>query len=81
MWQSSLGPKVTVQHPPECEQLSGSQYITLVVRLLVDPAGSIKSGEIVDLDGGSCGRFSGTQGLVPAIERCLESMTDTDASE
>jgi hypothetical protein len=53
------------------EQLSSKRYVTMPIRLLVDDAGGLIQGEIVDDRGRPLCRFVGWQGLNHAIRTSL----------
>jgi hypothetical protein len=58
--------------PPTSERLAEMQYITLVLRLLLDPAGNLVHGEVGAVDGDvDWIRFNGSDGLQAAIDAWL----------
>jgi hypothetical protein len=48
------------------------EYVTLVVRLLVDRSGRLDHGEVVDTQGTVRGRFKDWSGLLSAVRRLVE---------
>jgi hypothetical protein len=48
------------------------EYVTVIVRLLVDRAGHLDHGEVVDAQGTVRGRFKDWSGLVSAVRRLVE---------
>jgi hypothetical protein len=48
------------------------EYVTVIVRLLVDRQGHLEHGEVVDAQGTVRGRFDKWSGLVPAVRRLVE---------
>lgn len=59
------------------EQLSAKRYMTVSLRLLVDPAGRIVQGEIVGTPGQSPCRFVGWRGLTQALRATITKQGDT----
>jgi hypothetical protein len=58
--------------PPTNERLAEMQYITLVLRLLLDPAGNLVHGEVGAVEGEMDWiRFTGSDGLQVAIDAWL----------
>lgn len=53
------------------EQLAEKQYVTLLLRLLVDQRGRLVQGEIVTLDAQSRGHFSRWRDLVRLVREAL----------
>jgi len=45
------------------DDLADSQYVTLVLRLLLDRRGRLLRGELANIDGTTLGRFADRQGL------------------
>jgi hypothetical protein len=57
---------------PMNERLAEMQYITLVLRLLLDPAGNLVHGEVGAVEGEMHWiRFTGSEGLQAAIDAWL----------
>ena len=56
---------------PDEEQLAEKQYVTLLLRLLVDPRGRLVHGEIVTLDAQSRGYFTRWRDLVRLVREAL----------
>jgi hypothetical protein len=54
------------------EALGEGAYVTLIVRLLVDPHGHLDHGEVVDAEGTVRGRFKDWTGLLPVMRRLVE---------
>lgn len=52
---------------PAGEELTGTRYLTLIVRLLLDREGAVLRGELTDAEGGTLQRFAGERGLYEAI--------------
>jgi hypothetical protein len=50
------------------EHLADNRNLTLLVRLVVDPAGHLVHGELVELDGASRGSFRAWETLVQLLE-------------
>jgi hypothetical protein len=61
-----------VSSAPLGETLGDHRNLTLLVRLVVDPAGQLVHGELVDLDGASRGRFLNWDTLVRLLTLRLE---------
>jgi hypothetical protein len=58
--------------PPTNERLAERQYITLILRLLLDPAGNLVHGEVGAVEREMDWiRFTGSDGLQAAIEAWL----------
>jgi hypothetical protein len=58
--------------PPTNERLAEMHYITLVLRLLLDPAGELVHGEVGAVEGEVHWiRFTGSDGLQAAIDAWL----------
>ncbi len=53
------------------EDLSDDQYVTLILRLLVDPEGRLVHGEVLDAAGRPCRRFRVWSGLARAVRGAL----------
>jgi hypothetical protein len=62
---------MSVSTPSGEGDLGGKQYLTVVVRLLVDERGMLVHGEVADLHGACEERFVGWEGIVPAVQACL----------
>ena len=62
-----------METPPPGEDLSDNQYVTLILRLLVDPEGRLVHGEVLDAVGRPCRRFRGWGGLARAVRCALHT--------
>jgi hypothetical protein len=52
-----------------------SEYVTVILRLVLDHSGRVLRGELVDVERGSQGRFVGRLGLARALRAWLASRT------
>ena len=60
------------------ERLTEKHYITLLVRLVVDPHSQRVQGEIVDLEAHNLGQFQGWGGLVHTLRAALSHLVPGD---
>jgi hypothetical protein len=61
-----------VSSAPLGETLGDHRNLTVMLRLVIDPAGHLVHGELVDLDGVSCGRFLNWDTLLQLLTVRLE---------
>jgi len=61
-----------VSSAPLGETLGDNRNLTVLLRLVIDPAGQLVHGELVDLDGASRGRFLNWDGLLQLLDQRLE---------
>jgi hypothetical protein len=61
-----------VSTAPLGETLGDQRNLTVLLRLVVDPAGNLVHGELVDLDGASRGRFLNWDMLLHLLAQRLE---------
>ena len=57
--------------PSHSEDLAGSQYVTVIARLVVDRQGTLRRGELADTEEASVVRFVGLDGLKDAMRSLL----------
>ena len=50
------------------ENLAGKRYVTVLVRLIVDPQGPTPQGEVLSLAGRPQGRFRGWRDLIQVLQ-------------
>lgn len=55
------------------QRLADARYVTIILRLLLDPQGELIQGEILGAEGEPEERFSGWQGLTGRLRRLLAS--------
>jgi len=58
------------------EDLKGTRYLTIIVRLLLDSRGTLLQGELADVDGSTQVRFVGQDGLFEAIRSYVTGGAD-----
>ena len=57
------------------EELKGTRYLTIIVRLLLDARGNPVQGELAGVDGATAIRFVGRDGLFQALDEYLSRNT------
>ena len=70
VWLARRGGRVS--SAPLGETLGDNRNLTVLLRLVIDPAGQLVHGELVDLDGASRGRFLNWDGLLQLLDQRLE---------
>jgi hypothetical protein len=60
------------------EELKGTHYLTIIVRLLLDPGGKPVQGELASVEGNTLVRFVGRDGLFQALDDYLAGAQGED---
>jgi hypothetical protein len=63
--------------PPAGRALAQSQYVTVILRLMLDRRGRVHHGELVDAATGGLVRFSGRRGLAQTLRVWLDGHAAT----
>ena len=63
------------------EELKGTRYLTIIVRLLLDAQGKPVQGELAGVDGSAVSRFVGRDGLFQALDEYLARAADAPGDD